>query len=51
MVPLVTVLIVLTAISWLGWRLVTVEQQRHFGARERLVKRLGNRRRKRSLLR
>ena len=23
-------------ISWLGWRLVTVEQQRHFGARERL---------------
>ncbi|CRY92389.1 hypothetical protein SynWH8103_01661 [Synechococcus sp. WH 8103] len=51
MVPFVTVVIVLTVISWLGWRLVTVEQQRHLGARERLVKRLGNRRRQRSLLR
>ena len=29
----------------------SVEQQRHLGARERLVKRLGNRRRQRSLLR
>ena len=51
MVPFAIVLIVLMVISWLGWRLVTVEQQRHFGARERLVKRLGNRRRQRSLLR
>mgnify|MGYP007080495409 CR=1 FL=1 len=51
MVTFAAVLIILIVISWLGWRLVTVEQQRHFGARERLVKRLGNRRRQRSLLR
>ena len=51
MVPFVTVLIVLMVISWLGWRLATVEQQRHSGVRVRLVKRLGNRRRRHSSLR
>ena len=50
MVLFVTVLMILMVISWLGWRLVTVEQQRHSGSRERLVKRLGNRRRQRSLM-
>ena len=48
MVSLLIVLSILMAISWLGWRLVAVEQQRHPSTRERLVKRLGRRRRQRS---
>jgi len=48
MVSLLIVLSILMAISWLGWRLVMVEQQRHPANRERLVKRLGHRRRQRS---
>ena len=44
MVSLLIVLSILMTISWLGWRLVMVEQQRYAGTRERLVKRLGHRR-------
>ena len=50
MVSWLIVLSILLAISWLGWRLVTVERQRHPRTRERLVKRLGHRKRQRSLM-